>query len=338
MTKFFKGLAACGTWACFDEFNRLEVSVLSIVSQLIVSISNAKHEGAASVTIEGTALPFAQNCGLFITMNPFHSGRTPLPDSLKVMFRQVTMVVPDTLFIAEIVLYSVGFQSARSLAFKITRTFALIQEQLRFEQHYDFGLRTVKQVLAYAGEVKLRCMRVKTRQVLESDAADTALTDHIGTIQRCVVRRGKKKKKPAGTALRSTLLSQLRDQGGDGSARDPKDSKRGGGISTKKTVLEKEAILDAHGNKTIVERERQQKEYALKGDEDIEDVLDTSWETSEGSEDESSISGSSTEERIKRLTKAEGKSEDSVVAEAIEEEQREDTDDDSESRSELSDL
>ena len=75
----------------------------------------------------------------------------------------------------------------------------------------------------------------------------------------------------------------------------------------------------------------------MKGDEDIEDVLNSSWETDECSEDESSVSGSSTEERIKRLTKAEGKSEDSIAGAAIEEEQREDTDDDSGSRSEVSD-
>lgn len=43
------------------------------------------------------------------------------------------MVVPDTLFIAEILLYSVGFHAARNLAFKITHTFGLINEQLRFE-------------------------------------------------------------------------------------------------------------------------------------------------------------------------------------------------------------
>ena len=38
------------------------------------------------------------------------------------------MVVPDTLFIAEIILYSVGFANARSLAVKITRTFSMIQQ------------------------------------------------------------------------------------------------------------------------------------------------------------------------------------------------------------------
>ena len=78
-------------------------------------------------------MPFNSDCGLFITMNPYHFGRTPLPDNLKALFRQITMVVPDTLFIAEILLYSVGFSFARNLAFKITRTFALIHEQLKFE-------------------------------------------------------------------------------------------------------------------------------------------------------------------------------------------------------------
>lgn len=87
MSKFFKGLAASGTWVCFDEFNRLEIHVLSIISQLIVSLTKAKHDESAMIEIEGMILPFNQHCGLFITMNPFNFGRTPLPDNLKALFR-----------------------------------------------------------------------------------------------------------------------------------------------------------------------------------------------------------------------------------------------------------
>ena len=79
------------------------------------------------------------------------------------------MVEPDTRFISEILLYSVGFANARNLSIKITRTFVMIQEQLQGEQHYDFGLRTVKQVLIFAGELKLRCIKVRSRNFLEAE-------------------------------------------------------------------------------------------------------------------------------------------------------------------------
>ena len=70
------------------------------------------------------------------------------------------MVVPNTLIIAEIILYSNGFSDARNLSFKVTRLFELLNEQLKFCAHYDFGLRTIKAILVNAGKMKLRSINV----------------------------------------------------------------------------------------------------------------------------------------------------------------------------------
>ena len=102
-------------------------------------------------------------------MNPFFVGRTPLPDNLTALFRHVTMVVPNTQLIAEIVLYSNGFIEARSLAHKVTRLMELTNDQLKFQVHYDFGLRTIKTILLQAGKMKLRSINVPTPENVQME-------------------------------------------------------------------------------------------------------------------------------------------------------------------------
>lgn len=154
LSKIFAGLALSGAWGCFDEFNRIQVDVLSVVAQQVSTILDAIRRGIPDSVIEGIQVKVQKETGLFITMNPGYAGRSELPDNLACLFRPVAMMAPDFGAIAKITLMSEGFQQNELLAKKVVTIYALMQRQLSKQSHYDFGMRAVKSVLNASGRIK----------------------------------------------------------------------------------------------------------------------------------------------------------------------------------------
>jgi dynein heavy chain, axonemal len=180
MGRLFSGLIQSGAWSCLDEFNRIDVEVLSVIAQQLQDIRIAKlrfqdgpgskqphHQDSSEKQADGISKPqkntflfndrdmqLKANCGVFITMNPGYAGRAELPDNLKVLFRPVAMMIPSYGLVAQVMLFAEGYTEAQKLSTKMVQLYKLSDEQLSQQDHYDFGMRAVKSVLVIAGNLK----------------------------------------------------------------------------------------------------------------------------------------------------------------------------------------
>ncbi|KAI9203256.1 dynein heavy chain and region D6 of dynein motor-domain-containing protein [Polychytrium aggregatum] len=207
MGKMFAGLAQSGAWCCFDEFNRIDIEVLSVIAQQLLTIKNAKDMKALKFMFEGREIRLIETCTAFITMNPGYAGRTELPDNLKALFptelagysvsqrnhrilwlieclgactNRLTDVIvylgrADYGLIAEIMLFSEGFENAKVLSGKVVNLYKLCSEQLSQQDHYDFGMRAVKSVLIMAGALKRASPELSEEEVLIRSLRDSNL-------------------------------------------------------------------------------------------------------------------------------------------------------------------
>lgn len=153
MGQIFKGLSQAGAWGCFDEFNRIDISVLSVTSTQWKCILDAIRGQKYRFVFEDEDVMLCHSpfCSAYITMNPGYAGRTELPESVKALFRPCAMITPDMDLICEIMLMSEGYSMGKVLAKKFMILYRLSEALLSPQKHYDWKLRAVKTTLNVAG-------------------------------------------------------------------------------------------------------------------------------------------------------------------------------------------
>lgn len=157
MELILSGLARCGAWGCFDEFNRLQEATLSAISMMIQPLQVAIKAKDSSVSIGSDSIPLNLHCCIFVTLNPAgeeYGGRQNLPTNLQSLFRPIVMQQPEPRDIARVLLFAERFKYADIIGGQLVEVFQMAQEILSPQRHYDWGLRELRTILSACGKIR----------------------------------------------------------------------------------------------------------------------------------------------------------------------------------------
>lgn len=147
LSQIFKGYISSGAWLCFKNFETLKTDFLSRITQTLTSIFQIIATNLKVVIFEGSSLKINQTGHVCIITKLDLFKYSNLPDNLKVLFRSVSMMIPDMNRIVEVKLFSGGISNSKLLASKLITLYKIFSEQLWCHSCNIFNLYSIKVII-----------------------------------------------------------------------------------------------------------------------------------------------------------------------------------------------
>eukprot|EP00835_Amoeboradix_gromovi_P003948 NODE_282_length_11867_cov_0.266995.p1 type:complete len:2718 gc:universal NODE_282_length_11867_cov_0.266995:328-8481(+) len=136
------GVIASQQWGCFDEFNRLNVKVMGLISSELSLMLNAQYQRLKEVKYMDITVKVPSTITA-ITMNPsskLYGARNELPSVIRDIFKTILMENTDMYKILNNIIAHADL--IRVLEYCVTLSHLLIKSPIN-----EFGLRTLKPIL-----------------------------------------------------------------------------------------------------------------------------------------------------------------------------------------------
>lgn len=78
ISRFLKGVAASGAWLCLEDFNRIELKTISVITQQIRAIQMSRKKQLSKCVLQGVELKLNPQCNICIVLNPLNSKCSPM--------------------------------------------------------------------------------------------------------------------------------------------------------------------------------------------------------------------------------------------------------------------
>lgn len=78
ISRFLNGVATSGAWLCLENFNRIELKTISVITQQIRAIQMSRVKQLAKCVLQGVEMKLNRHCNICIVLNPLNSKQSPM--------------------------------------------------------------------------------------------------------------------------------------------------------------------------------------------------------------------------------------------------------------------